>query len=182
MQGQRRGNRRPLPTRVNVVANEDAWKRLRSHRLNPCVWLRHEVDQGAEGELHALKIPFRVPLVPSGIPVDDGNVVGKTEMFTSERPKRLGVETRLDHRTAATFFASTDAVFGDAVGLRHPRSGSSQPPTQCCSRGYKLRRIVTIEIRSFIISSSIMLKSFDSVFGGLGRFRVDVKLSCASVE
>ena len=120
----------PLPTRVNVVANEDAWKRFRSHGLNPHIWLRHEVDQGTEGKLHTLEAPLLVPLVPSGITVDDGNVVGETEMFTSERPKRRGIETRLNNRTTATLLASTDAILGDTVGLRHPRGSSAQTPFQ----------------------------------------------------
>ena len=122
-----------------------------------------------------------MPLVPSGIPVDDGNVVGETKVFTTERPQRPGVETRLDNRTTATFFASMDAILGDAVGLRHASGSGGQTPFQRSCNNNKLWSVVAVEALYLVLRTCKVLHRRDGVGGVLGGLGIDGQVACATV-
>ena len=88
-------------------------------------------------------------------------------MFTREGPGRRGIEPRLNYSATATLFGPSDAIFGDAVSLRHACGGGGQPPEQRGRRGNKLGRVVAIETSYLVPRTSEVLHSLNRMVGGL---------------
>ena len=96
-------------------------------------------------------------------------------------PERLGIESRLDDSATTTFLGPTDTIFGDTVGLRHPRRGSGESPTDSARRSDELGRVITIEALDLVMRCSKMLEGFNCVVGCFCSFRVNRKPFCGSV-
>ena len=159
----------PQTTWVDVVAKEHTWDGLSTHGLNPRIWLGHKVHQAPTWDLLSFEATLLVSSVVSGLPTDNRDVGREAKALARWGPERSGIKSRLDDSATSTFSGPSDTIFGDAVRLRHPRGGSSQPPFQCRCRGYKLGRIVTIEARYRVLRTCKVLHSGDRVEGGLRR-------------
>ena len=90
-------------------------------------------------------------------------------MFSRWGPERRGVEPRLSYSATTTLSGPSDAIFGDAVSLRHACGGGGEPPTQRCRRGYELGRVVAIETLYVVPIASEVLHGSDGMESGFSR-------------
>ena len=91
-------------------------------RFDPCIGLRHGVNQGPEWYLETTEVPLLVPFVVGGVTVDHRNVAGEAIVLDRWGPRRRGVKSRLGNPATTPFLCPSDAVLGNTVSLRHPRS------------------------------------------------------------
>ena len=119
----------PQPTGVDVLTDEDSRDSLRSHGGNLGVRLRHKVNEGPEWDVLSRKVANLMPPVVGRITVDDGDVRGEAVVLAGRTPERIWFDPRLYDPTPTTFFSLPDAIFGNAVGLRHTYGGRGHSPT-----------------------------------------------------
>ena len=93
-----------------------------------------------------LEATLRVPSVVSGVPIDNRDVGRDAIVLGRRGPERLGVKPRLEYSASSTLPGPSDAIFGNAICLRHARGIGGGPPFQCFCRGHKLGGTVTIEV------------------------------------
>ena len=122
-----------------------------------------------------------MPSVVSGVAIDDCDVDSGAVVPCRMGPKRGWIKPRLDYTASSALLGPSDAIFGNAICLRHARSRGGGPPFQCFCRGHKLGGIVTIEVDRLVSWTRKILHCGYSFEGCLRHLGVDCKPLSASI-